>query len=35
MMNCMTRISLLKQSGGIDEEAIKQLNIILQRIKKV
>ena len=35
MMNRITLISLLKQVGGIDEEAIKQLNRILQRIKKV
>ena len=35
MMNRITLISLLKQVGGIDEETIKQLNRILQRIKKV
>ena len=35
MMNRITLISLLKQAGGIDEETIKQLNRILQRIKKV
>ena len=35
MMNRITLISLLKQAGGIDEETIKQLNRVLQRIKKV
>ena len=33
MMNRMTLISLLKQ-GGTDEESIKQINRILQGIKK-
>ena len=33
MMGRMTMISLLKQSGA-DEESIKQLNRILQGIKK-
>ena len=35
MMNRITLISLLKQAGGIDEETIKQLNRVLQRIRKV
>ena len=35
MMNRITLISLLKQAGGFDEETIKQLNRVLQRIKKV
>lgn len=34
MMGRMTLISLLKQSGA-DEQAVKQLNRILQRYKKV
>ncbi|MDE5932747.1 MAG: glycoside hydrolase family 2 protein, partial [Lachnospiraceae bacterium] len=34
MMGRMTLISLLKQAGDIDEESIKQLNRILQKIKK-
>lgn len=34
MMGRMTLISLLKQAGGIEEESIKQLNRILQKIKK-
>ena len=33
MMNRITLVSLLKQSGA-DEESIKQLNRILQGIKK-
>ncbi len=33
MMGRMTMISLLKQSGA-DEESIKQLNRVLQGIKK-
>lgn len=35
MMGRMTLISLLKQAGDIEEENIKQLNRILQKIKKV
>ena len=34
MMGRITLISLLKQAGGIDEESIRQLNRILQGIKK-
>ncbi len=34
MMGRMTLVSLLKQAGGIDEESIKQLNRVLQGIKK-
>ncbi len=34
MMGRMTLISLLKQAGNIDEESIKQLNRVLQGIKK-
>ena len=34
MMGRMTLISLLKQAGNIEEETIKQLNRILQKIKK-
>jgi len=34
MMGRMTLISLLKQAGDIEEESIKQLNRILQKIKK-
>ncbi len=34
MMGRMTLLSLLKQSGA-DEQAVKQLNRILQRYKKV
>lgn len=34
MMGRMTLISLLKQAGEIDGESIKQLNRILQKIKK-
>lgn len=34
MMGRMTLISLLKQAGNIEEESIKQLNRVLQRIKK-
>ncbi len=34
MMGRMTLISLLKQAGEIDEESIRQLNRILQKIKK-
>ena len=34
MMGRMTLLSLLKQSGA-DEEAVKQLNRILQQYKKV
>ena len=33
MMGRMTMLSLLKQ-GGVDEESIKQLNRVLQGIKK-
>lgn len=35
MLNRITLISLMKQAGEVDEEAIKQLNRVLQRIKKV
>lgn len=34
MMERMTLISLMKQAGEVDEEAIKQLNRVLQRIRK-
>ena len=34
MMGRMTLISLLKQAGNIEEETIKQLNRVLQKIKK-
>lgn len=34
MMGRMTLISLLKQAGNIDEESIRQLNRILQKIRK-
>lgn len=34
MMGRMTFISLLKQAGNIDEESIKQLNRVLQGIRK-
>lgn len=34
MMGRMTLISLLKQAGNIDEESIRQLNRVLQEIKK-
>lgn len=34
MMGRMTLISLLKQAGNIEEESIRQLNRVLQRIKK-
>ena len=34
MLGRMTLISLLKQAGNIEEETIKQLNRILQKIKK-
>lgn len=34
MMGRMTLISLLKQAGNIDEESIKQLNRVLQKIRK-
>lgn len=34
MMGRMTLISLLKQAGNIDEESVKQLNRVLQGIKK-
>ena len=34
MMGRMTLVSLLKQAGNIDEESIKQLNRVLQGIKK-
>lgn len=34
MMGRMTLISLLKQAGDIDEESVRQLNRILQKIKK-
>lgn len=35
MMGRMTLISLLKQAGNIEEESIRQLNRVLQGIKKV
>lgn len=34
MMGRMTLISLLKQAGDIEEESIRQLNRVLQRIRK-
>lgn len=34
MMGRMTLISLLKQAGDIEEESIKQLNRVLQKIRK-
>ena len=34
MMGRMTLISLIKQAGNIDEESVKQLNRVLQGIKK-
>lgn len=34
MMGRMTLISLLKQAGNVDEESIRQLNRVLQGIKK-
>lgn len=34
MMNRLTLISLMKQAGNIEEESIKQLNRVLQSIKK-
>lgn len=34
MMGRMTLISLLKQAGNIDEESIRQLNRVLQKIRK-
>lgn len=34
MLGRMTLISLLKQAGNIEEETIKQLNRVLQKIKK-
>ncbi len=34
MMGRMTLISLLKQAGGIEEESIRQLNRVLQKIRK-
>lgn len=34
MMGRMTLVSLLKQAGDIDEESVKQLNRVLQGIKK-
>lgn len=34
MMGRMTLVSLLKQAGGFDEESVKQLNRVLQGIKK-
>lgn len=34
MMGRMTLISLLKQAGDIDEESIRQLNRVLQKIRK-
>ena len=34
MMGRMTLVSLLKQAGNIDEQSIKQLNRVLQGIKK-
>ena len=35
MMGRMTLVSLLKQAGNIDEESVKQLNRVLQSIKKL
>jgi len=35
MMGRMTLISLLKQAGGVDEESVRQLNRVLQGIKKM
>lgn len=35
MMGRMTLISLLKQAGGMDEESVRQLNRVLQGIKKM
>ena len=34
MMGRITLVSLLKQAGGFDEESVKQLNRVLQGIKK-
>lgn len=34
MMGRMTLISLLKQAGDVDEESIRQLNRVLQKIRK-
>ena len=34
MMGRMTLISLMKQAGDIDEESIRQLNRVLQKIRK-
>lgn len=34
MMNRLTLISLIKQMGEVDEESVKQLNRILQKIRK-
>ena len=34
MMGRMTLISLLKQAGDIDEETVRQLNRVLQKIRK-
>ena len=34
MMGRMTLISLLKQAGNIEEESIRQLNRVLQGIRK-
>ena len=35
MLNRMTLIGMMKQAGEVDPESVKQLNRILQRIKKV
>ncbi len=35
MMDRITLVSLLKQAGNIEEESIKQLNRVLQKIKKI
>ena len=35
MLNRMTLIGMMKQAGEVDPENVKQLNRILQRIKKV
>ena len=34
MMGRMTLVSLLKQAGSVDEQSIKQLNRVLQGIRK-
>lgn len=35
MLNRMTLIGMMKQAGEVDPESVKQLNRVLQRIKKV